>query len=117
MSAENKVVLPKKAKGARPYFFEDANQDKILAMLMGLVGEVSVFADRVDSLERLLEEKGVLTREQISNYVPDAKVNAERDARRDVLLAQVLRVLTQDDTDPQKDTDEQYRAVVEMVEA
>lgn len=117
MSAETKVILPKKAKGARPYFFEDANQDKILAMLMGLVGEVSVFADRVDSLERLLEEKGVLTRDQIASYVPDATVNAERDARRDVLLAQVLRVLTQDDTDQQKDTDEQYRAVVEMVES
>ena len=42
MSTDNKVVLPKKAKGARPYFFEDANQDKLLAMLMGLVGEVSV---------------------------------------------------------------------------
>ena len=36
---------------------------------------------------------------------------------RDVLLAQVLRVLTQDDADPQKDSDEQYRAVVEMVES
>jgi hypothetical protein len=117
MSADNKVVLPKKAKGARPYFFEDANQDKLLAMLMGLVGEVSVLADRVDTMERLLEEKGVLTREQINSYTPDATVNADRDARRDVLLAQVLRVLTQDDTNTQKDTDEQYRAVVEMVEA
>lgn len=118
MSNEPAVTLPRKAKGSRPYFFEDPTQDKIVAMLMGLVGEVSVMADRVDTLERLLSEKGLLQPGQVDRYQPDAQARAERDSRRDILLANVLRIIRQDEEDPDAGqvNDPAYLSVVEMVE-
>ena len=46
--AEN-PSLPRKAKGERPFFFDNPDVDKLLAMLMGLAGEVSVMRDRLDT--------------------------------------------------------------------
>ena len=49
------IRLKRKARGERPYFFADPNVDKVIAMVMGLAGEVAVMRDRLDTLERLLE--------------------------------------------------------------
>lgn len=118
MNAKTEYILPKKAKGARPYFFEDPSVDKILAMLMGLVGEVSILADRVDTLERILEKKGVLSKGSIDGYAADAAVREERDARREDLLRNVLRIIVQDHEDPDagKPNDEAYMAALRRVE-
>jgi hypothetical protein len=118
MSNEQTVVLPKKAKGSRPYFFQDPAQDRLVAMLMGLVGEVSVMADRVDTLERLLMEKAILQPGQVDSYQLTAEVRAERDSRREVLLANVLRIIRQDEEDPDvgQVNDPAYMSVVNMVE-
>ncbi|KRW60969.1 hypothetical protein [Pseudomonas sp. TTU2014-080ASC] len=118
MTEQVEAVLPKKAKGARPYFFEDPAQDKLLAMLMGLVGEVSVLADRVDTLERLLVSKGVLPEGCVDGYVADAAVRDQRDAKREQLLRNVLRIIAQDHEDPDagKPNDDAYLSVVTQVE-
>lgn len=118
MNAESVVKLPKKAKGSRPYFFDDPSSDKMLAMLMGLVGEVSVLADRVDTIERLLRQDGVLKDGQVDSFRPDLEVRAERDARREMLLANVLRIIRQDEGDPDAGQvgDLAYRAAIDMVE-
>jgi hypothetical protein len=47
----------KTAKGQRPYFFDDPNIDKLLAMFMALVSEVAVLRERLDTHERLDEER------------------------------------------------------------
>ena len=60
-------MLKRKAKGERPYFFDDPNVDKLVSMIMGLAGETSVLMDRVDTIERLLEEKGLLRVSEIEN--------------------------------------------------
>ncbi|MCU1719054.1 hypothetical protein [Pseudomonas sp. 5P_3.1_Bac2] len=118
MTVPSDVVLPKKAKGARPYFFADPAQDKLLAMLMGLVGEVSVLADRVDTLERLLVSKGALAQGSVDAYVADAAVRDQRDAKREQLLRNVLRIIAQDHEDPDagKPNDDAYLSVVTQVE-
>lgn len=112
------TTLPKKAKGARPYFFEDPTQDKLLAMLMGLVGEVSVLADRVDTLERLLMAQGVLPEGSVDTFVADATVRDQRDAKREQLLRNVLRIIAQDGEDPDagQPNDPAYESVVKKIE-
>ncbi|NQV21624.1 MAG: hypothetical protein HQ511_09430 [Rhodospirillales bacterium] len=60
--------LPKKAKGARPYFFDDPAIDKAIALVMGLAGEVSVMHDRLDTIERLLEKNSTLSRNDIEGF-------------------------------------------------
>ena len=118
MTNTQNIHLPKKAKGSRPYFFEDPAVDKLMAMLMGLVGEVSVLNDRVDSMQRLLIEKGALQPGQLDNYHPDAAVREERDSQREALLANVLRIIRQDEEDPDigQPNDPSYLSVVNMVE-
>ena len=71
--AEN-PSLPRKAKGERPFFFDNPDVDKLLAMLMGLAGEVSVMRDRMDTIERLAAERGLFTEADIEAYEPSAEV-------------------------------------------
>lgn len=117
MTAQTEYILPKKAKGARPYFFEDPSLDKLLSMLMGLVGEQSILADRVDTLERLLEKKGILEKDSINSYIADAVVREERDAKREELLRNVLRIIAQDQEDPDggKPNDEAYLSALRKI--
>lgn len=85
--------LQRKARGERPHFFDDPSVDKVVAMVMGLAGEVAVMRDRVDTLERLLETKGLVKRNEIEQYAPDAKVAAERAQWREGFLSEVLRIV------------------------
>lgn len=85
--------LERKARGERPYFFDDPNIDKVVAMLMGLAGEVAVLHDRQDTLERLLEARGVLARDDIESFVVTSEVAAERGAWRERFLGEVLRII------------------------
>ena len=85
--------LQRKAKGERPAFFQDPNVDKVLAMVMGLAGEVAVMHDRMDTMERLLEKKTGIRRSEIEKYKPSAKVMAQRAAWREQFLGEVLRIV------------------------
>lgn len=85
--------LKRKAKGERPYFFPDPAVDKVVAMVMGLAGEVAVMRDRQDTVERLLESRGLLKRAEIETYVPGSKVMLERAAWRETFLGEVLRIV------------------------
>ena len=74
--------LQRKAKGERPAFFADPNVDKVIAMVMGLAGEVAVMHDRMDTLERLLAKKAGIKRRDIENYKPGKKVLEARAVAR-----------------------------------
>ena len=108
--------LQLKPKGARPYFFEDPAVDKLLAIITALAGEVSVVHDEYDTLVRILESKGILEREQLERYIPDASVRAERDEWRDMFLENVLRILHQEIEGIQREKEEDYEASIRLVE-
>jgi len=86
-------ALKRKAKGERPYFFEDNNIDKLVSMIMGLAGETSVLMERIDTVERLLEEKGVLTEEEIEMFNPSDAILEARAKRREIFLGEILRII------------------------
>ncbi len=88
--------LKRKARGERPYFFDDPNVDKVVSMVMGLAGVVAVARDRLDTIERLLETKGLLKRAEIEAYEPTAVVMAERAAWRESFLGEILRIVEVD---------------------
>jgi hypothetical protein len=94
MSAgEEAPRLRRTAKGKRPRYFSDPATDRLLGMLMSLIGEVSVLRDRLDSVERLIEKGGPFTREDIDNFLPDAEAEAEREDTRRRYIARVMRVI------------------------
>ena len=88
--------MARKAKGERPAFFDDPQIDKLLAIVMALTGEVSVLRERLDTLERLLESKGVLARHEIEAYRPDDAAAADRERWRAAYLERILRVIDQE---------------------
>jgi hypothetical protein len=85
-----------KAKGKRPQYFDDPALDRLLSITMALAGEVSVLRERLDTVERLLEAKGALRREDIETYAPDRDAAFERGARTREYIARVLRGVQQD---------------------
>ena len=94
MSAgEEAPRLRRTARGKRPRYFSDPATDRLLGMLMTLIGEVSVLRDRLDSVERLIEKGGVFRREDIDNFLPGKQAEAEREATRRRYIARVMRVV------------------------
>jgi hypothetical protein len=85
--------MDKIAKGKRPVYFDDPQVDKLVAIVMALAGEVSVLRERLDTVERLLEAKGILSIADIEAYQPENGVAQEREQWRAEYIARILRVL------------------------
>ena len=81
------------AKGKRPRYFSDPAIDKLHAIVMSLIGELSVTRDRLDALERLLEEQGTLSRGDLESFQPDPDAEAERQTRREAYVRRVMRIV------------------------
>jgi hypothetical protein len=88
--------LPHTPKGQHPQYFQDPATDRLLSMVLSLIGELAVTRDRVDTLERLLEKHGVFPQAEVHAYRAEGEVKAERDARRAEYLDRVMRVLQND---------------------
>ncbi len=89
-------IAGNKPKGKRPYFFDDPAVERVLNITMAVSMELAVTRERVDTLERLLEEKGILTREEITNYTPASKViESERQQWHSEYISRILRIIQQ----------------------
>lgn len=88
----HEVKLPRAAKGKRPSFFKDSSIDQIMTFFLELMTEVSVVRDRLDTVERLLDEKGSLSRIDIDRYKPSEGAEAERASWREAYVKRVLRM-------------------------
>lgn len=82
------------SRGKRPIYFSDPAIDKLMAVVLSLVGELSVCRERVDALERILCDKGLLLRDEIEGFEPDDEAQAERDASRKAYIERVFRIVT-----------------------
>ena len=108
--------MAKKAKGKRPVYFDDPQIDKLLGIVLALAGEVSVLRERLDTIERLAEAKGLLSSEEIEGYRPDEQVAKERDQWRTAYIARVLRVVQEElESVGQGETLESYENAVRAV--
>ena len=65
--------LSRRIKGGRKYFFQDSATDALLASLLKLMAEHWVVRERLTSLESLIMGKGLLSREEIEEFEPDAE--------------------------------------------
>ena len=90
-AAPTPVRLPRIAKGKKPQYFSDPAIDKLLWMTMTLMEELSVARDRIDTLERVLDERGVLRQKDIEGYTPDPKARSARASRRAEFVDRMMR--------------------------
>ena len=86
------ITLPRRAKGTRPAFFKDPAFDQMYAVVIALTQELSVAIDRLDTVERLLDEKGVLRRADIEAYRERGAVAGDRNQRRDEYIGRVFQI-------------------------
>ena len=85
-----------KAKGKRPAYFDEPAIDRMLSMLMAVVGEVSVLRERLDTVERLLDAKGAISRADIEAYQPDRAAAYERGLLTKEYIHRVMRGVQQE---------------------
>ena len=91
--AEKPVILPRIAKGPRPQFFKDETSDILLSMNVALMTELMVVRERLDTVERLLEKQGVVSREAIEHFDVDDAVEAQREKVRQTIESHVFYLL------------------------
>lgn len=83
-----------KAAGKRPYFL-DEEVETVLAIAMAATQELAVTRQRLDTVERLLEQKGLLTKAEIEAFAPDTTASIERALANQEYIARVLRIVQQ----------------------
>ena len=86
----------KRAKGKRPNYYELPESDRLMGMVMALTTELAVARERADTLERLLEAKGVLSKAEIEAFMPNKAEAEERALMHQDLLSRVFRVIQQE---------------------
>ena len=86
------VSLPRSSKGQRPNFFDDPSIDQMMTFFFELMTEVAVLRERTDTIERLLDDKGVVSRADIEAYRADATAEAERTEWRNAYFQRVMRM-------------------------
>lgn len=86
----------RRAKGRRPEYFDEPALDRLYSTVFALAAEVSALRERQDTLERLLEARGTLTRAEIEDYVPDREAGRERGLATQAYIARIMRGFQQE---------------------
>jgi hypothetical protein len=98
----------KKAKGKRPFFLDDPAVERVLSVTMAIATELAVTRERLDTVERLLEQKKPITKKNIDNYLATDEIAKERQEWQSDYIARILRIFHQEiDAAREKDTDKE----------
>lgn len=90
------ALANRRAKGKRPNFLEDPAVERVMSIAMAVAGELAVARERIDTLERVLIQRGVMPADAIEAFVPDVEAQAARNQWGREYIARVLRMLEQD---------------------
>ena len=85
-----------RAKGKRPDTLHDFNAERTLSILMAVAAEVSVVKERLDTIERLLEAKGSISRADIDAYQPSGDAAYQRALMAKEYVARIMRGMQQE---------------------
>ncbi len=86
----------RRAKGKRPDYFDDPAVDRLYSVVMALAAEVSALRERQDTVERLLDAKGTISRADIEAYAPDRAAGEERGLATRAFVARIMRGFQQE---------------------
>lgn len=82
---------------AKDYFLDHPSIDKVMKVVMALAQETYVNRDRLALVEKILDDQGVLRREDLNRYEPNDDEQRAIEARRDDFVASILRPIVEDD--------------------
>ena len=86
----------RRAKGKRPDTLHDYNAERTLSILLAVAAEVSVLKERLDTVERLLDAKGTISRGDIEAYQPTGEAAYERAVTAKEYVARIMRGMQQE---------------------
>jgi hypothetical protein len=96
-SSINDVLMAgDKSKGGRPYFFADPAVERVLNITLAVATELAVARERLDTLERLLEAKGLLSQQEIESFRPTDAQAEERQLWHARYAARIMRIVQQE---------------------
>ena len=84
-----------KPAGKRPYFMTP-EVERVMAIAMSIAQELAVARTRIDTLERILERKGIMSRADIEAFQPTPEDATERGLWMQEYIARVLRIVQQE---------------------
>jgi hypothetical protein len=85
-----------KSKGERAYFFNCKESERVMNIAMAIATEVAVVRERMDTIERLLEAKGILKQDDIETFIPTDNQAEERQLWHSRYAARILRIIQQE---------------------
>ena len=106
-----------KAKGKRPYFLESPDTERLMNILLVVVQELAVTRERMDTIERILAQKGVVSAADIEGFAPSKAEADARGAWTQEYLARVFRILQQEKEALSADEDSSEEVAEELAKA
>ena len=114
---ENELPMPPRhAKGKRPQFFETDGVDEAMSMILVLASEFCTMRDRLDTVERIAERKGIILQDEIEKFEDDEAACSARDARRNDFLDRLYYLTLKKAEEQQSgDSAERYSEVLDEI--
>lgn len=104
------------ARGKRPAFYDVPGMDQMMSMILVLAGEMSVLADRIDSIERVAAGHGIDLAAGIATLTLDQVALEAREARRQAMLGRLFYLMRKEAAEATaRDTSEGYTAIIEEI--
>lgn len=85
-----------KAKGERPYFFDDPAVERVFSITLAVATEVAVMRERLDTIERMLEAGQPVTKAAIDAFRPDNDAGRERQMWHAEYISRIFRIVHQE---------------------
>jgi hypothetical protein len=85
--------LPRTPKGKRATFYAEPGVDQLYGIVAALAAELWAARERIDTLERLLEQSRALPADAVERFEPAAEVAAARQLEREAFIQRVFQVL------------------------
>ena len=101
--------IPLAQRGKRPSFFDESAVDQVVTMMLEVMAELWVVKERVYVLEKVLDEAGIATTEQVESRALTENEVAELEIARRKYVETIMRSLEADFVDRgslQKEVDE-----------
>ncbi len=92
----SEIKVKRTVKGRRPQFHADPALDQLHGMVMAMATEMAVLYERIDTMERIGAEKGLMLREELQRYRPSDDALGEREAWRQAFLGRLFYLYRED---------------------
>ena len=103
----SKRVPPAPAVSDEPVaFFETPGLDQLYGVCLALAEQLSVTRDRLDTLERILDSRGTLSRDELNDFEPSQQDEAEKEQIAADIVERILMPVAETISQFEKETEE-----------